>query len=362
MSTRQAARPAPAPQTPRGWLGPQGRLASPGWLLLPLRAYLGLTFLYAGMSKLLDPHYLDQSSPLGVHRQMLNAARTSPIGGIVSASAGHTTTVGLAIAFGEIAVGAAVLLGLFTRLGAAGGMLLALSFYLTVSWTTTPYYYGADLVFLFAFTPLLLAGDGGVLSVLGLVRRSVRQELRLPAVPARREPPEVTSEVERRVLLRGGVLAGSVAAVGVALGSFLALSRRGASAAAGPGAAAPAPGTAPAPSATASGPAPSAAAASSPPRGTLIAKVADLPVGRAKQFTAADGSPAYLLHPSTDTFVAFSAVCTHQGCPVQFDGSGFQCPCHGASYDASGQVTGGPAPAPLAAIPVTVAGGDVLAG
>jgi thiosulfate dehydrogenase (quinone) large subunit len=358
VTTRPVARPAPAPApaTLRGLLGPDARLSSPGGMLLPLRLFLGLTFLYAGVSKLLDRNYLDPGSPLGVHRQMLHAASTSPIGGLVTFTASHSTATGLLIAFGEIAVGLGVLLGLFTRLAAVGGMVLALGFFLTVSWTTTPYYYGADVVFLFAFTPILIAGDGGVLSVQSMIRRSVRDQLQLPPVPTKRESLAVSDEVERRVLLRGGILAGVVGAVSVGLGSVVALQRRRSSAALP---ARPAPASPAAPSASAGG---TVAAPASTPQGTVIAKVSNVQVGHAKQFTDQDGNPAYLLHPSTGSFVAFSAVCTHQGCPVQFDGSGFQCPCHGASFDASGQVTGGPAPSPLTPIRVSVSNGDVVAG
>jgi thiosulfate dehydrogenase [quinone] large subunit len=46
-------------------------------------------------------------------------------------------------------------------------------------------------------------------------------------------------------------------------------------------------------------------------------------------------------------FQAFQASCTHNCCPVQFDGKGFICPCHGSTFDLTGKVTGGPARAPL---------------
>jgi len=45
-------------------------------------------------------------------------------------------------------------------------------------------------------------------------------------------------------------------------------------------------------------------------------------------------------------FVAYSAVCTHLGCLVKWDGSQkhFLCPCHAAVFDMDGRVVSGPAP------------------
>jgi cytochrome b6-f complex iron-sulfur subunit len=75
-----------------------------------------------------------------------------------------------------------------------------------------------------------------------------------------------------------------------------------------------------------------------------------------------DGKPIILAQPSTGTVVAFTAICTHQGCTVNPDGAVLRCPCHASTYDAfTGKNTGGPARSPLAAIPVTVSGGAVLA-
>jgi cytochrome b6-f complex iron-sulfur subunit len=46
-------------------------------------------------------------------------------------------------------------------------------------------------------------------------------------------------------------------------------------------------------------------------------------------------------------FAAISLVCTHLGCTVIARGAGFECPCHGSSFDSYGLNTGGPAPTPL---------------
>ncbi len=42
-----------------------------------------------------------------------------------------------------------------------------------------------------------------------------------------------------------------------------------------------------------------------------------------------------------------TAVCTHLGCTVNAVETGYQCPCHGSTYDLVGRNTGGPAPTPL---------------
>ena len=88
---------------------------------------------------------------------------------------------GLPIAFGEIAVGIGTLLGLWTRVAAAGGMAFALAFLMSVSWHTHPYYLGPDIVFLFAFIPLVLAGAGDVWALDGWLQRE--GELRSGSLP-----------------------------------------------------------------------------------------------------------------------------------------------------------------------------------
>jgi Rieske Fe-S protein len=92
-----------------------------------------------------------------------------------------------------------------------------------------------------------------------------------------------------------------------------------------------------------------------------LAKVADIPVGGAVSAETSDGQPVIVSQPSAGQIVAFSAICTHQGCTVAPAGSMIRCPCHGSTYDlATGANTGGPAPKPLAAVPVKVKRGEVV--
>ena len=93
-------------------------------------------------------------------------------------------------------------------------------------------------------------------------------------------------------------------------------------------------------------------------RGTPIASLSSIPVGQAIGFNAPGVGPAALVRLGPDTVVAYSRVCTHAGCLVGYDSSSriLVCPCHGAEFDPAhgAEVIGGPAPAPLTPIKVTV--------
>ena len=62
-----------------------------------------------------------------------------------------------------------------------------------------------------------------------------------------------------------------------------------------------------------------------------------------------------------DTVHGFSAICTHQGCPVSSVTQGqIICPCHGSRFDAqTGAVLAGPADRPLPPVSVVVRDGIV---
>ena len=94
-----------------------------------------------------------------------------------------------------------------------------------------------------------------------------------------------------------------------------------------------------------------------------IAAESDVAPGSAVTFKDA-GSPAVLVHLDSGDFVAYSAVCTHQGCTVAYKNGQLACPCHGSVFDPAdgAAVVAGPAPEPLAEIPVKVQGGDIVKG
>ncbi|MFI2778247.1 DoxX family protein [Streptomyces sp. ALB3] len=129
------------------------------YALLPLRIFLGVTFVYAGIDKLTDSAFLSASGTGSVGETM-NAVRDgAAIPGLVDLALNSPEGFGYALAIGELLVGLGTLAGLWARLAALGGVLVSLSLWLTVSWQTEPYYYGNDLVYLMAWLPLLLAGS-----------------------------------------------------------------------------------------------------------------------------------------------------------------------------------------------------------
>ena len=74
--------------------------------LIPLRVFLGVTFVYAGVDKIIDPTFLQASGPGSIGAQMEAFTRVSPLAPLIQV-VGLTFPVqlGLLIAVTEIAVG-----------------------------------------------------------------------------------------------------------------------------------------------------------------------------------------------------------------------------------------------------------------
>src|SRR5664279_693513 len=183
--------------------------------LLPLRFFVGATFLYAGIDKLTDPRFLTASGPGSIGEQLTAFTRASPLAGLVSVFAlPFPVLIGVLMALAEIAIGLGALTGLLYRVSAAAGAAVSLLFFLTASWTVHPYYYGPDLPYAAGWLTLALAGHGGL------------AVLRVP-FPAVFAPYGDSAEAspERRALLQGGILAAAAVVVAGAGGMWGALFR-----------------------------------------------------------------------------------------------------------------------------------------
>ncbi|HTZ07494.1 MAG TPA: Rieske 2Fe-2S domain-containing protein [Acidimicrobiales bacterium] len=389
---------------------PPGATAMAGWALLVLRGFLGFTFTFAGLQKLANPGFFTASDPGSIQAQLAAAARTSPLHALVAHLVHGAVALGVVIALGELAVGIATLVGLWNRVAAGGGMVISLMLFLTVSFHTSPYYTGSDIVFVFAWTPLVVAGGGGVLSVDAVLRNVAQRRAGLqPAtvvpVPfevvtrvcgaydegrcrarhgARCEPvpcpwlarvpvaagPGGPGDIDRRTFALQGAAAATVAAValtgaGFAAGIGRALAGDSGTSTTptltppgtGPGGmgsstttSAPAPGSGTGPTSV-----PPSTVASEPP-GRAIGAGRDVPVGGSAQFTdPTTGDPSLVVQPRAGSFVAFDAVCPHAGCIVAYSSTAerFICPCHGSEFNGrTGAVIQGPAQRGLGHIPV----------
>ncbi|MBO1335116.1 DoxX family protein [Streptomyces sp. VRA16 Mangrove soil] len=128
------------------------------YALVPLRIFLGITFIYASYDKLSDSAFFKALGAGSIGEQMRGVRDSSALPELVDLALKSPAGFGYAIAFGELAVGIGTLLGVLARIAAVGGALISLSLWLTVSWQVTPYFLGNDLAYLMAWLPLVLAG------------------------------------------------------------------------------------------------------------------------------------------------------------------------------------------------------------
>ena len=337
-----------------------------GWIpasaLLPLRLFVGFTFLYAGLDKIaLDPTFLDLSSRSSILVQLQGYAHASPIAALITDLAvPNALLTGVGIALAEIAVGLGVLSGLAFRLAAAGGAALSLLFFLTASWNVHPFYYGQDLPYLMGFLTLAVAGHGDLYVLGPWLERQLGP--RAPAGRKAPQPPPVSPE--RRLLLHAGVLAVAAFVLAVISRPLKDLLMPGGTAGANGAGAATAPG-APAQAAASAAPVAGTGAGTGGTSSLGIATTAQVAQAGAFQFqvpvavgNASPGDPGIVVSLGSSKYAAFDAVCTHAGCTVGWDpGAGMLiCPCHGATFDPrnNGQAVAGPTNVPLTELPIAI--------
>jgi Rieske Fe-S protein len=72
--------------------------------------------------------------------------------------------------------------------------------------------------------------------------------------------------------------------------------------------------------------------------------------------------PGILVRTSTGEYRAFTAICTHLNCTVQYrdDLQHIWCACHGGLFDLNGINVAGPPPRPLEQYEVNLSGDDIV--
>jgi len=373
------------------------------WAVLPLRLFLGMIFLAAGIEKLTDPGFLNPEGATYIGKQLAGyVSADAPISGLLSGLViPNAQLFGLVVALGEVAIGLGVMAGLLTRAAAFFGLLLSTSFWLTASWNAYPFYTGPDVPYMIGWLTLILTG-AGVFSLDGLL--------------ASRRPLADAPDLGRRTTLArvgGGVAAGIALLVGggIVAGSFIERGKSSASAGSQPSAMLPpavptntplplatdttAPPaatdtplplatdtTAPlvatdtplplatdttAPAAATDTPLPLATDTTAPPAATavpativgkVIAKVANIAPGGGLDFIIPGSNiPGKLVRLTDGSFLAYNGLCTHEGCEVNYQpkAANFRCPCHGALFSAAdGSATLRPARVALTKINIRV--------
>ncbi|MGW7418306.1 DoxX family membrane protein, partial [Streptomyces sp. NPDC054863] len=182
-----------------------------GVVLLPLRVFLGFISIYAGMGKLCDPVFFDGGErgsmakwlnslhPWGLAEPLRDFALQHPVG------------AGLSVAFLQVIVGVLTVLGLWQRVAGVIGTLLSAALLLTVSWKSVPAYDAPDIIYLAAWSPLIIAGA----PVYSMDSRLAGEAWR------RLGPRSEVWELRRRVLRRGFLMVALVVGLTLLVGSVL---------------------------------------------------------------------------------------------------------------------------------------------
>jgi thiosulfate dehydrogenase [quinone] large subunit len=310
------------------------------WPLRILRAFLGGTFVYAGIQKLADPNFLHSGTPDYIGAQLQAFSRGSPVHPLLALASHVALFTGVVIALIELAVGIGTLAGIAPKTTASIGLSINLVLFLSATWHVSPYFLGSDSIYAVAWAAYLV----------GLIEAERRAERAIRTRGTRRSRAAAAAyreELRRRQFLRGTLV--GVAAVALGASAF-AVEGKERAVADPPFASEPAGSSSAA--GTPSGPAPASI------QGTPIATLDRLPVGGAVGFQDPQQGAAVLVRLAKDRVAAYSRVCTHAGCLVDYDRQSglLVCPCHGAEFDPArhAEPVAGPAPTALPEISVVI--------
>ena len=163
------------------------------WAVVPMRLFLASVFLFAAYAKLTYPGFFDPNASFGFHSAVQSAKDAhTPLSSLMGPLASHTSTFGHITAFAELAIGLGLLVGLLTRVAAAGGMLFTGTIVLSINWPSVRQYTGnggwftsVDLAVIAALSVFVLGGAGPLSLDAGIgvlrCRRRARQDAMDPS-------------------------------------------------------------------------------------------------------------------------------------------------------------------------------------
>jgi len=266
-----------------------------------IRLWLGVTWIYGGLDKATDPHFLGKTGATSIHQQLTGYTTSSPLGFIFRHMIERSTAVGIIVMITEFAIGIATLLWVAPTFIAFVGFTMSLGLWLAVTFHVRPYFYGSDTAYAILWFSYFL-------SLVGKRRK-------------------VDVSLDRRGALRLGAVGAMATAVTVA-GQLLQKK-------------------------------PVVVTGSAK---RIIASSALL-MGKSHEFATRDGQPAIVFRTNNGVF-AYSEICTHQGCTVAYSApeKTLICPCHGGSFDPfnGAAVLTGPPQFPLPKVTVVDQGGWIL--
>lgn len=188
-----------------------GRRMNLGVVLLPMRVFLGFISIYAGMGKLCDPVYFDGGDRGSMVKWLTSLQPWALAEPLRDFALSHPVGAGLTVAFLQVVVGVLTVLGLWQRVAASLGALLSAALLVTVSWRTVAVYDAPDIIYLAAWSPLIIAG-APVYSADGRLAGEAWRRL---------GPRSAIWDLRRRVLRRGAAVATVVVGLTLLVGSML---------------------------------------------------------------------------------------------------------------------------------------------
>ena len=274
------------------------------WAIRVLRAWLAITWIYAGWDKATDPGFLTKGETGFIGDQLIGYSTNSPISWLFNNLSDQAIAVGIFVIFSEFAIGIATLLWIAPTSAAFGGFLMSIVLWLASTFYISPYFLGSDTAYAVLWLVYFLTLVGN--------RRTVDIAL------------------DRRGAIRVGLLSVAAIASGLVGKAFAKVSEK--------------------PNTTVSGT-------------SQIIELSKINVGETHQFALSNGMPAIIFRTKTGVF-AYSATCTHEGCTVAYQSSNksLYCPCHGAEFDPfkNGGVITGPTRDALPTVKVAISGDWVV--